>query len=150
MKKITEGCFHTMDKQISTVSLFAANLCAYANQPWQCTFLYEAKHNTYRCTACIFLEMNGFFSWNNFVTCSNFDITIVHISWTQWRTNLLKPIQILTLFITFLLKNFWSKPCIGSPSHLSWTQRKCCWTSRSEPWRWHLAIVPSKKQFSWK
>jgi len=52
-KKITEGCFHTADKEASTVSLFAANLCAYANQPWPRSFLCEAKHTIYRYTACM-------------------------------------------------------------------------------------------------
>lgn len=149
MKKNIKGCFHTMDKQISTVSLFAANPCVYANQSWQCTLLYEARHNTYRYIACSFLEINVFF-----LKQLRYRLKFWHYHCTYFKDpvirNFLKPIKILTLFITFLLKNFGSKPCIGSPSHLSWTQRKCCWTSRSEPWRWHLAIVPSKKQFSWK
>lgn len=59
MKKITKGCFHTVAKQVSTVLLFAANLCV--NQPWPHTFLYEAKHDIYRYTACIFPEINAFF-----------------------------------------------------------------------------------------
>lgn len=61
MKKITEGCFHTVGKQVSTVSLFGASLYVCANQPWQHTFLHEAKHTIYRYTACIFPEMNAFF-----------------------------------------------------------------------------------------
>ena len=54
----------------------------------------------------------------------------------------------VTLFTTFLLRNLCSSPCMGSASQRSCTQRKCCWTSKSEPWRQALAIVPIRKQFS--
>lgn len=140
--------FHAVDKQVATVALFATNQW-FMPISHGCTPFYEAKHNISRYTACIFPEMNAFFPETTEVICSAFGNTNVHISQTWWM-ELLKLIWVLTLLITFLLKILWSKPRIGSPSHLSWTQRKCCWTSRSEPWRWHLAMVPSKKQFSWK